>query len=184
MNTDFCDTDNCFFPVSSSLKPTHTEHSKYRYDISEKTDLYQCAAAKCPSPGEVVGKLVPKNHRHSPNPAMSFFLQFLSILYNSPGKSHVCSSISHSHPMNFILFPSFRRFAAPSHRIFAASKKRRAGWFSRDASASDHESLPGTWEKQISAVPETNWCQGFGQAIEIFKVWKGLMGFNQKGIGL
>lgn len=117
--------------------------------ISRKKWIYQCAAAKCPSPGEVVGKLVPKNHRHAPNPAMSFFLQFLSILYNSPRKSHVCSSISHSHPMNFILFPSFRPFAAPSHRVFAASKKHRAGWFSRDASASDHESLPGTWEKQI-----------------------------------
>lgn len=111
MNTDFCDTDNCVFSVSSSLKPTHTEHSKYRYDISEKTDLYQCAAAKCPSPGEVVGKLVPKNHRHSPNPAMSFFLQFLSILYNSPRKSHVCSSIpltsQEFHP--FSLISSFRR---------------------------------------------------------------------------
>ena len=183
MNTDFCDTDNCVFSVSSSLKPTHTEHSKYRYDISEKTDLYQCAAAKCPSPGEVVGKLVPKNHRHSPNPAMSFFLQFLSILYNSPRKSHVCSSIPLT-SQEFHPFSLISSFAAPSQHVFAASKKHRAGWFSRDASASDHESLPGTWEKQISAVPETNRCQGFGQTIEIFKVWKGLMGFNQKGIGL
>ena len=124
MNTDFCDTDNCFFPVSSSLKPTHTEHSKYRYDISEKTDLYQCAAAKCPSPGEVVGKLVRKNQRHSPNPAMSFFLQFLSILYNSPGKSHVCSSISHSHPMNFILFPHF--VVSPPPPIASSLRPRNA----------------------------------------------------------
>ena len=184
MNTDFCDTDNCVFSVSSSLKPTHTEHSKYRYDISEKTDLYQCAAAKCPSPGEVVGKLVPKNHRHSTKTQQchSSFnsYPFYIIL---PGNL-MCVHQSHSHPKNFILFPSFRRFAAPSQRVFAASKKHRAGWFSRDASASDHESLPGTWEKQISAVPETNRCQGFGQTIEIFKVWKGLMGFNQKGIGL